>query len=75
VADVRNIGLVAGIELHPREGAPGMRGYEVFTQAWEDGLLTRVTGDILALSPPLMVNAAQIDRMVGMTRAALDKTP
>ena len=58
VIDVRNLGLVAGIELAPREGAPGMRGYEVFTNAWEDGLLTRVTGDILALSPPLMVSAS-----------------
>ncbi len=75
VIDVRNLGLVAGIELAPREGAPGMRGYEVFTNAWEDGLLTRVTGDILALSPPLMVSERQIDQMVEMTRKALDATP
>jgi beta-alanine--pyruvate transaminase len=47
----------------------------VFTNAWEDGLLTRVTGDILALSPPLMVSEQQIDQMVEMTRKALDATP
>jgi beta-alanine--pyruvate transaminase len=75
VTDVRNIGLVAGIELAPRPGAPGARGYEVFTRAWELGLLTRVTGDILALSPPLIVSESQVDEMVALTRRAIQETP
>jgi beta-alanine--pyruvate transaminase len=72
VIDVRNIGLVAGIELAPREGAPGHRGYEVFTRAWEKGLLTRVTGDILALSPPLILEEGQIDQILQTVKESIE---
>ncbi|HET9069620.1 MAG TPA: aspartate aminotransferase family protein [Amaricoccus sp.] len=64
VIDVRTIGLVAGVELAPRPGAVGARGYDVFTECLAKGLLTRVTGDVIALSPPLIVEDGQIDRMV-----------
>ena len=66
VIDIRNLGLVAGIELEPRAHAPGARGYEVLTRCFAAGLLVRVTGDIIALSPPLIVGAAQIDEMFGI---------
>ena len=65
VIDVRNIGMVAGIELAPRQGAPGARAYEVFTKCFETGALIRVTGDIIALSPPLIIEKAQIDELIG----------
>lgn len=65
VIDVRNLGLVAGVELAPREGKPGARAYEAFTKCYEKGVLVRVTGDILAISPPLIVDAAQIARIFG----------
>ncbi len=65
VVDVRNIGLMAGIELAPRPGKPGARGYEALVRCFEAGLLTRVTGDTLACSPPLIVTKAQIDEMFG----------
>ena len=65
VADVRNIGLVAGIELEPRSGRPGARAFEMFTRAFEENVLIRVTGDIIALSPPLIVEKRQIDEIVG----------
>jgi beta-alanine--pyruvate transaminase len=64
--DVRNIGLVAGIEMEPRAGAPGARGYETFVKCFERGLLVRVTGDVIALSPPLIVESGQIDEMVSI---------
>jgi beta-alanine--pyruvate transaminase len=64
VIDVRSLGLVAGIELEPRPGAPGARGMEVFHRCFDTGLLTRVTGDILALSPPLILQPGHIDEMV-----------
>jgi len=64
VIDVRNWGLVAGIELEPRPGAPGAFGFETFTRCFDRGLLVRVTGDIIALSPPLIVEKEQIDQMV-----------
>ncbi|KKB62684.1 omega amino acid--pyruvate aminotransferase [Robbsia andropogonis] len=63
VRDIRNLGLVAGIDLTPREGAPGARGYEVFVKCLEHGLLIRCTGDILAISPPLIISEAQIDQV------------
>lgn len=64
VADIRNLGLIGGIELSPRPGAPGARGYEVFTRCYEAGVLVRVTGDIIALSPPLIIEPGHIDQLV-----------
>lgn len=64
VIDIRNMGIVAGIELEPRPGAPGARAMEVFHKCFDDGLLIRVTGDIIALSPPLIVSTAQIDEIM-----------
>jgi beta-alanine--pyruvate transaminase len=63
VRDIRNLGLVAGIELESREGRPGSRGYEVFLRCLERGVLVRYTADILAFSPPLIVEPAQIDEL------------
>jgi beta-alanine--pyruvate transaminase len=65
VIDLRNIGLVAGVELEPRPGAPGKRATELFHAAFDTGLLVRATGDIIALSPPLIVDKSQIDEMFG----------
>jgi beta-alanine--pyruvate transaminase len=65
VIDCRNIGLVAGIELAPRPGAPTKRAMEAFHRAFDSGLLIRVTGDIIALSPPLVIEKPQIDEMFG----------
>ena len=63
VRDIRNLGLVAGIELEAREGHPGSRGYEVFLGCLERGVLVRYTADILAFSPPLIVEPAQIEQI------------
>jgi beta-alanine--pyruvate transaminase len=63
VIDVRNLGLVGGVELAPREGAPGARGYETFVRCYQKGLLVRYVGDILAFSPPLIIDGAQIDEV------------
>lgn len=65
VIDVRNMGLVAGIELESRSGAVGARAAEVFLKCFERGVLVRVTGDTIALSPPLIVERGHIDEIVG----------
>jgi len=75
VIDIRNIGLMAAIELEPRPGQPGKRAYEVFVKAFEAGVLIRVTGDIIALSPPLIVEPAQIERIFECARSVLAATP
>lgn len=74
VADIRDLGLIGGIELEPRPGAPGARGHEVFVKAWEAGALIRVTGDIIALSPPLIIEPAHMDRLFATIAEALDST-
>jgi beta-alanine--pyruvate transaminase len=71
VIDIRNLGLVAGIELAPRDGAPGARGAEIMAACFQAGVLIRVTGDIVALSPPLIVEPAQIEQMIAVLREAL----
>ena len=71
VIDIRTIGLVAGIELAPRSGAPGTRAYDAFLDCFANGLFIRATGDILALSPPLIVEAAEIEEMVARVSDAL----
>lgn len=71
VLDVRNLGLVAGIELQSREGAPGARAAEAFQICYERGVLLRYTGDILAVSPPLIIEESQIDRLFETLKDAL----
>lgn len=66
VIDIRNIGLVAGIELEPIEGKPTARAFGIFLDCFhERDLLIRTTGDILALSPPLTLEKEHIDEIVG----------
>ena len=71
VIDIRNCGLIAAFELEPRPGAPGKRAYEAFVQAFERGVLVRYTGDILAVSPPLIIEKQQIDRLFDCVREVL----
>ena len=71
VKDIRNLGLVAGIELESRADAPGARAYEVFLKCFEAGVLVRYTGDILAFSPPLIVDERQIDQIFSTVGDAL----
>jgi beta-alanine--pyruvate transaminase len=75
VIDIRNLGLIGGIELAPRPGEPGKRAFEVFLDCWAQGVMIRVTGDIIALSPPLIVETAQIDRIIETLRTALRRVP
>lgn len=65
VIDIRSIGLVAGIELAPIPGKPGARAFAAFKQAFADGVLIRVTGDIIALSPPLVLEKKHVDELFG----------
>lgn len=75
VIDVRNLGLVAGIELEPIPGQPTARAFEAFLQAYEKGLLIRTTGDIIALSPPLTIEKHHIDQIVEMLSDILRDLP
>jgi beta-alanine--pyruvate transaminase len=65
VIDIRNLGLVAAVELEPTDGQPTKRAFEVFLRAYDQGLLIRTTGDIIALSPPLCLTKTHIDQIFG----------
>ncbi len=71
VIDVRNYGLVAGIELAPAAGSPGARAFDVYLKCFERGLLIRTTGDIVALSPPLIIEPRHVDELIGILSQAL----
>ena len=71
VIDVRNLGLVGGIELAPIAGEPGKRGFQVFLDCWEHGVLVRNTGDTIALSPPLIIEKQHIEQIVGTLSGAI----
>lgn len=71
VIDVRNIGLVGGVELKPLDGQPAKRAFNVFLDCWDKGLLIRTTGDTIALSPPLIIESSHIERIVDTLRGAL----
>ena len=72
VTDIRNMGLTAAIDLEPRPGKPGERGYEALNAALAAGLFIRTTGDIIALSPPLIAEQAHFDRIAETLRTVLN---
>ncbi|MBI2399066.1 MAG: aspartate aminotransferase family protein [Xanthomonadales bacterium] len=64
VIDIRNFGLIGAIELAPRDGVVGARAFDVFTRCFHDkDLLIRTTADVIALSPPLILEKSHIDRI------------
>ena len=71
VTDVRNIGLMGGIDLEPRPGKPTARAFDAFLKSYEMGLLVRTTGDTIAVSPPLIVEEKQIDFIAEIVRDVL----
>jgi len=72
VIDIRNIGLVGAIELKPIDGQPTKRAFSAFVKAFEKGCLIRTTGDIIALSPPLIIEKNQIDELIDCIRDVLN---
>lgn len=73
VIDIRDLGLVAGIELAAREDGPGKRGYDLFLECFNTGLYARTTGDTLSMSPPLTIEKSEIDQAIDMVAAAIRK--
>ncbi len=65
VIDIRNMGLIGAVELQPIPGEPTKRAFQAFLDAYEAGILIRTTGDIIAMSPPLIISKAEIDTLIG----------
>ncbi|MEZ2330357.1 aspartate aminotransferase family protein [Mesorhizobium sp. RCC_202] len=71
VIDIRNIGLIGAIELAPIPGSPTKRAFSAFVKAFERGALIRTTGDIIAMSPPLIITKGQINELIDHVREVL----
>lgn len=72
VIDIRDLGLIGGIELAPRAGKPGARAFDLFQYCYDRGVMIRTTGDIAALSPPLIIEKNQIDQIVSTIADGLE---
>jgi beta-alanine--pyruvate transaminase len=71
VIDCRNLGLIGAVELAPRPGKPGERGYEAFEKCWDKGVYVRPIGDALAFCPPLIAQKKHLDEMFGTVAEVL----
>ncbi|MEC4727353.1 aspartate aminotransferase family protein [Shewanella sp. D64] len=71
VIDIRNIGLVGGIQFSPSEKGIGKRGFDIFETCFDKGTLVRATADIIAISPPLIVNKQEIDQIINTLSDAI----
>ncbi|MBE9638830.1 aminotransferase class III-fold pyridoxal phosphate-dependent enzyme [Salipiger mangrovisoli] len=72
VVDIRNIGLTGAVELAPREGKPGERGFDAHLHAFANGALIRAVGDIMVMSPPLIISEEQVAQLMSTLRAAIE---
>jgi beta-alanine--pyruvate transaminase len=75
VIDIRNLGLIVGIELEPMPGKPTARAFEAFLRAYQKNILIRTTGDTIAMSPPLVIEKKHIDELFGTVREILKTLP
>jgi len=71
VIDIRNFGLAAAVELAPREGAPSMRGLEVFQHCFDRGVMVRYTGDTIALGPACIASPSEVEALCEAVRDAV----
>jgi len=65
VIDIRNLGLIGAVEMEPIAGEPAKRGFQAFLDAYDKDVMIRTTGDTIAMSPPLIIEKAQIDHLFG----------
>ncbi|MHC0054451.1 omega-aminotransferase AptA [Actibacterium sp. D379-3] len=72
VIDIRNMGLIGAVELEPIAGEPTKRAFAAFLAAYEKGIMIRTTGDIIAMSPPLIIEKQHIDQLIGTLRDVLE---
>ena len=75
VIDIRNMGLIGAVELEGIPGEPTKRGFEAFLRAYDKGILVRTTGDIIAMSPPLIISRPEIDQLIGTLAEVLQTLP
>ena len=73
VTDIRGIGLLAGVDLAPKDATPGARGGQAVHDLWEEGVMVKMTGDTACIAPPFISEKAHIDRMAEGLRKVFGK--
>ena len=74
VLDIRTIGLAVGFDLAPMDGLPGKRGFDVMRDAFHnENIMLRVSGDTIAMSPPLIAQESHVSEMFEKFRNVLDR--
>ena len=71
VIDIRNLGLMGGIELDPIPGSPGKRGNDTFVTCHQNGVLVRAAGDTIALTPSFIASKHHIDKIIETIKSAI----
>jgi beta-alanine--pyruvate transaminase len=73
VLDIRTVGLVAGIDLASKPDGFGKRAYAAMEKGFQDeGVVIRVTGDTIALSPPLIMTENDIADIFGKVARVIE---
>ncbi|MFG1351662.1 aspartate aminotransferase family protein [Xanthobacter autotrophicus] len=74
VLDIRTVGITGAVDLTPKDGAPGLKGYEALERAFhEDGLMMRIAGDTLVVTPPLIISKDQVGELVEKLGRVIEK--
>ena len=72
VIDIRCVGLTGAIDLAPIEGSPTLRGYRLLEHSFHDeGVMLRISGDTIELTPPLIIGENQIDEIMEKVAASI----
>jgi beta-alanine--pyruvate transaminase len=72
VRDLRGHGLIAGVEVHPEAGKPGLRGNELQKRLFWNGCHVKWTGDTAIVAPSFVASRADVDEIVGCIRKTLE---
>ena len=73
VTNIRGYGMLGTADLAPLEGTPGKRGGKAVQELYEAGVMTKLTGDSVLVSPPLICEAQHIDEIFTKIRSVLSK--
>ncbi len=71
VKQVRSYGLLAGIDIEPLDGTPGKRGVKMTQDCFVEGVMVKMTGDCMLISPPLVSTEANLDEIFTKIRNVL----
>ena len=64
VRDIRGLGMLAAVEVHPEPGKPGARGTEAQKKLFWNGCHVKWTGDTAIVAPSFVAGREHVDEIV-----------